>query len=65
MKIGDLVTYKQRPDLQVFPCPWRRLGIVVGAAPGRLKESSKEIEVYWWGSENIVAWREEELELAR
>ena len=29
MKIGDLVTYKQREDLQEFPCPWHRMGIII------------------------------------
>ena len=61
MKIGDLVTYKQREDLQAFPCPWGRMGIILGIAPGGLAEL--EFEVYWYGSENIVSWAEQALEL--
>ena len=63
MKIGDLVTYKQRADLQQFPCPWDRMGIILRIGPGRLKESDDEFEVYWYGSENIVSWQEQALEL--
>jgi hypothetical protein len=63
MKVGDLVTYKQRADLQVFPCPWDRMGIILGIGPGRLKDSPDEFEVYWYGSENIVSWQEQALEL--
>jgi hypothetical protein len=65
MKIGDLVTYKQRADLQEFPCPWHRMGIILGIGPGRLKESPEEFEVYWYGSKNIVSWQEQALELVR
>ena len=65
MKIGDLVTYKQRKDLQVFPCPWRRLGIIVAIEGGRLKEMPPRCEVYWYGSGNKVWWAQPELESAR
>ena len=63
MKIGDLVTYKQRADVQEFPCPGSRMGIILRIGPGRLKESDDEFEVYWYGSENIVSWQEQALEL--
>ena len=43
MKIGDLVTYKQRADLQQFPCPWGRMGIILRIGPGRLKVSTNGI----------------------
>ena len=65
MKIGDLVTYKQRDDLQQFPCPYNRMGIIISMGPGRLKESDDEAEVYWYGSENVVVWGKSQLELAR
>jgi len=64
MKIGDLVTYKQREDLQAFPCPWSRMGIIIRMGPGRFKESEEEFEVYWYGSQNIVLWQEKALEIA-
>ena len=63
MKVGDLVTYKQRADLQQFPCPWGRMWSILLIGPGRLKESDDEFEVYWYGSENIVSWQEQALEL--
>ncbi len=63
MKIGDLVTYKQREDLQQFPCPWHRMGIVLGIAPG--STTSVEFEVYWYSAGNIVSWAEEDLEIAQ
>ena len=63
MKIGDLVTYKQRADLQQFPCPWRRMGIIIRMGPGRLKESDEEFEVYWYDSQNIVSWQGQALEV--
>ena len=63
MKIGDLVTYKQRADLQQFPCPWGRMGIIVGKEPGRLKDKGAAFTVYWYSSENIVSWQEQALEL--
>ena len=68
MKIGDLVTYKQRADLQKFPCPWHRMGIVVDTAVLRAsfgEEMPPRCEVYWYGSENLVWWEEAQLELAR
>ena len=65
MKIGDLVTYKQRADLQQFPCPWERLGIIVGIEGGRLKEMPPRCEVHWYGSGNVVWWVESQLEIVR
>ncbi len=58
MKTGDLVTWKQREDLRESPCPWRRMGTVVGIDP-----LSEELEVYWYSAENIVSWATEDLEL--
>jgi hypothetical protein len=65
MKIGDLVTYKQRPDLQEFPCPWQRMGIIVGLdRPVSFDtELTPRCEVYWYGSNNKVWWAESQLEL--
>ena len=65
MKIGDLVTYKQREDLQEFPCPYGRMGIIIRMGPERFEESEEEFEVYWYDSQNIVLWHEKALEIAR
>ena len=65
MKIGDLVTYKQRADLQQFPCPWRRMGIIIRMGPGRLKDLPDEFEVYWYNSGNVVSHLEKGLEIVR
>ena len=65
MKIGDLVTWKQREDLRVSPTPYRRLGIVVDIEGGRLKELAPRCEVHWYESANKVWWAIEELEIAR
>jgi len=67
MKIGDLVTYRQRVDLQKFPCPWDRMGLLVGKGEYSTK-SGKRIarwKVYWFGSHNVVVWERRELEIAR
>ena len=53
MKVGDLVTYLQRPDLAAHPTPYGRLGTIVRQCPVDFR-----FEVYWWGSENKV-WYEE------
>ncbi len=58
MKVGDLVTWKQREDLQEFPCPWGRLGIIVDMDP-----DDYGCEVYWYASENKVWWSKKALEL--
>ena len=66
MKIGDLVTYKQRADLQEYPCPWHRMGIIVGLDRLVSYDTSKlapRCEVYWCGSNNKVWWVESQLEL--
>jgi hypothetical protein len=69
MKIGDLVTYKQRADLQEFPCPWHRMGIIITedgnakAVPCLPTTTPVIFEVYWYGSKNIVSWQEQALEL--
>ncbi len=64
MKVGDLVTWKQREDLKESSCPWRRLGVVVNTEGGRLKELSRRCEVHWYESGNKVWWAIDELELA-
>ena len=53
MKVGDLVTYKQREDLAEHPTPFSRLGTVVRQCPIDFC-----FEVYWWDSEQR-AWYEE------
>ena len=65
MKIGDLVTWKQREDLRESPPPYRRLGVIVAIEGGRLKEMPPRCEVHWYGSGNKVWWAIDELELAR
>ena len=69
MKVGDLITYKQRPDLAAHPTPFRRLGTIVGengnpkAVPCLPTDNSPVIfEVYWWDSENIVSYEERGLD---
>ena len=65
MKSGDLVTWKQREDLRVSPCPWRRMGLITGLGEYSTK-SGKQIKrwkVYWFDSTNEVQWVAEELEL--
>jgi hypothetical protein len=67
VKIGDLVTYRQRADLQKFPCPWRRMGLILGKGEYSTK-SGKRIarwKVYWFGSQNKTVWEARELEIAR
>jgi len=67
MKPGDLVTYKQRADLQQFPCPWNRMGLIVGKGEYSTKSGKrvKRWKVYWFGTTNEVQWEAEELEIAR
>ena len=65
MKIGDLVTWKQRDDLKESPCPWRRMGIIVDIDTAWIDPSDYRCEVYWYSSENKVWWEEAELELAQ
>ena len=67
MKVGDLVTYKQREDLQEFPCPWGRMGLILGKGEYSTK-SGKRIrrwKVYWFGSTNEGYWAADDLEVAR
>ena len=67
MKVGDLVTYKQREDLQQFPCPWGRMGLILGKGEYSTK-SGKRIrrwKVYWFGSTNEGYWAADDLEVAR
>ena len=67
MKRGDLVTYRQRADLQQVPCPWNRMGLIVGKGEYSTKSGKrvKRWKVYWFGSKNEVLWAVEELEIAR
>ena len=67
MQVGDLVTWKQRDDLRELPCPWRRLGIIVGLVPPAWDEFDVErrCNVHWYESGNTVNWAIDELELAR
>ena len=65
MKVGDLVTWKQREDLKESSCPWRRLGIVVAIERGRPKDLPDRCEVHWYDSGNKVWWAQNELERAR
>ena len=67
MKPGDLITYKQDANNQQFPCPWSRMGIIMGEGSYSTK-SGKRIsrwKVYWFGSQNEVSWEKSQLELAR
>ena len=67
MKPGDLITYKQDANNQQFPCPWSRMGIIMGEGSYGTK-SGKRIsrwKVYWFGSQNEVSWEKSQLELAR
>ena len=70
MKIGDLVTYKQRADLQEFPCPWHRMGIIItedgnaNAVPCLPTTITRVIfEVYWYASRNVCSHLEKGLEI--
>ena len=67
MKTGDLVTYRQRADLQQFPWPWDRMGLIVGKGEYSTKSGKrvKRWKVYWFGSTNEVQWEAGELEIAR
>jgi hypothetical protein len=71
MKIGDIVTYKQREDLAEHPTPVSRLGTIISengnakAVPGGWFDAEPEaviFEVYWWHSENTVSYVEEGLD---
>ena len=70
MKIGDLVTYKQSPDNQVYPCPWHRMGIIITedgnakAVPCLPTTTTTVIfEVYWYASRNVCSHLEKGLEI--
>ena len=63
MKIGDLVTYRQHPDNQVYPCPWSRMGLIT--AINNSASDDKGFEVYWYGSGKKAVHVENYLELAR
>ena len=71
MKIGDVVTYKQREDLAEHPTPIGRLGTII-SENGNAKAvpllhaptipPAVIFEVYWWGSKNTVSYVEEGLD---
>ncbi len=71
MKVGDVVTYKQREDLAEHPTPLHRLGTIVGEngnakavplLPGDITDQTVIFEVYWWSSKNTVSYTEERLD---
>lgn len=66
MKIGSLVTYKQHPFNQVYPCPWSRMGLVT--AYGFTQDSggseTPRWKVYWCDSEQECWFNEKDLEIA-
>ena len=67
MRIGDLVTYKQSPDNQVYPCPWSRMGLVTTYGFVQ-QDSGKQLtrwKVYWYRSKNESWYHEKDLESAR
>ena len=53
--------------MQQFPCPWDRMGLIVGKGEYSTKSGKrvKRWKVYWFGSTNEVQWAAEELEIAR
>ena len=71
MKIGDVVTYKQREDLAEHPTPVSRLGTIVSdngnakavpLLPANITDQTVIFEVYWWSSKNTVSYVEEGLD---
>ena len=71
MKIGDVVTYKQREDLAEHPTPIGRLGTIISengnakAVPLLHTPTTPPaviFEVYWWSSKNTVSYVEEGLD---
>ena len=71
MKIGDVVTYRQREDLAEHPTPVSRLGTIVSdngnakavpLLPTNITDRTVIFEVYWWSSKNTVSYVEEGLD---
>jgi len=60
MKPGDMVTWKQRPDLREWPPPYRRLGLILQESH---LEGERGFEVLWLGSQNTTQHSEDGLEL--
>ena len=60
MKPGDMVTWKQRPDLrgEGFP-PYRRLGLILQ----RDDNHGRDFEVLWLESQNTTYHDEDGLEV--
>jgi len=67
VKIGNLVTYKQHPLNQVYPCPWSRMGLVI--AYGFTQDSggseTPRWKVYWYDSKGEGWYHDKDLERAR
>jgi hypothetical protein len=61
MKPGDMVTWKQRPDLrgEGFP-PYRRLGLILQRDP---PYQQRDFEVLWLESQNTTYHNEDGLEV--
>ena len=63
MRVGDIVTYKQREDLAEHPTPFHRLGTIVKAGSQRRGDTEETtFDVYWWGAKEIIPWWESQLE---
>ena len=67
MKIGDLITYTQSPDNQVFPAPFHRVGTIIGEGSYVQKNGNfvRRWRIYWHDSQHDGFWDESGLELAR
>ena len=59
MKPGDLVTWKQRPDLREWPPPYRRVGIILH----RDDEFGRDFKILWFQSQNTTYHDEDGLEV--
>ena len=66
MKVGDMVTWKQRPDLrgEGIP-PYRRLGLILQhqTNPHVVGDPHGEFEVLWLESQNTTWQKEDRLEV--
>jgi len=59
VKPGDLVTWKQRPDLREWPPPYRRVGIILQ----RDDEFGRDFKILWLQSQNTTYHDEGGLEV--
>ena len=63
MRVGDIVTWRGREDLAEHPTPYRRLGTIVAKGSQHRGDTEETtFDVYWWCSENIVPFWEDQLE---